>query len=121
MQGLSCSPAKHSLRATTVTMGMQSFSCQSWEHEDKPVFPGMLPIRKETEGTQDVLSTLSFSVEESCLQGVSPFSQLIILSLTEWDSLLKFSITPVQPLASFFHVLSMSSAVSFLACSCIEN
>lgn len=57
MRGPSCTPTKHFLRAPGMTMEMQSFSYQSWEPEDRSVFPGMQPIRKEMEGTQDVLST----------------------------------------------------------------
>lgn len=32
-----------------------------WEHKDSPAVPGMRPIRKEMEGTQDVLITVSHS------------------------------------------------------------
>lgn len=61
MWGPSCFPTKHFFRAPGMTMGMQSFPYQSWEPEDRLVFPGMQPIRKEMEGTQDVLSTVSHS------------------------------------------------------------
>ena len=116
MLGPSCSPAKHFLSAPGMTMGMQSFSDQSWEPEDRPVFPGMQPIRKEMEGTQDVLSTVSHTAVERTepggLAGAGgrlvhrdflhiTTSPVEYASMMEWDSLLRFSITPVLPLFSF--------------------
>lgn len=47
-----------------MTMERQSFSYQSWEPEDRVVFPGMRPNREEMEGTQDVLSTMHHSSGE---------------------------------------------------------
>lgn len=59
MWGPSCSRKKnHFLRAPGMTMGKQIFSYQSWETEDRLVFPGIWPIRKEMERTQDVLSSV---------------------------------------------------------------
>ena len=110
MLGPSCSPTKHFLSAPGMTMGMQSFSDQSWEPEDRPVFPGMQPIRKEMEGTQDVLSTVSHStlqwrgqslagwpeLVEELFTGIFSTSPLPLLNMPTWWSGIPYSGFPLH-------------------------
>lgn len=121
MCGPSCSPTKHFLRAPGMTMGMQSFSYQSWEPEDRPVFPGMRPIRKEMEGTQDVLSTASHSplqwrgqspagwleLVEELFTGIFSTSLLPLLKTLAWWSGIPYSGFPLHlPDHCFFFFLA---------------
>lgn len=91
-----------------MTTGMQSFSYQSWEPEDRPVFPGVWPIRKEMEGTQDVLS-YRVSQHTVVLFTGSFFTSLLPLlkasPMMERVSLLRFSITCSTTVV--FYILSV--------------
>lgn len=116
MRGLSCSPAKHFYVPLGWQWESRVFSYQSWEHEDRPVFPGMQPTRKEMEGTQDVqgytVPTVSAlqsgqrtrllwpELVEELFTGIFSTSPLPF-TIMEWDSLPRFSITPVLPLFFF--------------------